>query len=104
MRLFANGAEKLKGWSGTMGSTNTDTALLLHMDGANGSNTFIDSSLNALSVTIAAGTPTISTTQAKFGQSGSFSTNQAIAANSWNTVAPTSAYTIDFWAYPTSVV
>jgi hypothetical protein len=41
--------------------------LLLHCDGTNGSTTFTDSSSYAHSMSIAAGSPTISTAQSKFG-------------------------------------
>lgn len=50
-----------------IGDANFDSvSLLLHMDGSNGSTTFIDSSKNALSVT-ANGNAQISTAQSKFG-------------------------------------
>ncbi|CAB4178454.1 Concanavalin A-like lectin/glucanases superfamily [uncultured Caudovirales phage] len=77
-----------------------NVALLLHMDGTNGSTTFTDSSSNNLTVTAA--NATISTTQAKYGgSSGSFT------GTSSNAVVPSSTlfnfgvgdFTIECWIY-----
>lgn len=77
-----------------------NVALLLHMDGTNGSTTFTDSGSNALTVTAA--NATISTTQAKYGgSSGSFT------GTSSNAVVPSSTlfnfgagdFTIECWIY-----
>ena len=62
-----------------------NVSLLLHMDGANGSTTFTDSSSNALTVT-ANGNAQISTAQSKFGGAsgyfdGSINTYLRIASN-----------------------
>lgn len=78
-------------------------ALLLQMDGVNGSTTFIDSSTGARSVT-AAGNAQISTTQSRFGgSSGSFSTGYITlpAANEYNLNA--NSFCIEFWVYFNSV-
>jgi hypothetical protein len=76
-------------------------ALLLHMDGSNGSTTFTDSSSNALTVT-ANGNAQISTAQSKFGGASaafdgdgdflSIASNVAFAFGA-------AAFTIECWAY-----
>lgn len=82
-----------------------DVSLLLHMDGADGSTTFTDSSSNAVTVT-AVGNAKIDTAQSKFGgASGLFdgagdyltapsSANYALAAGS-------KMFTVECWARPT---
>jgi hypothetical protein len=59
--------------SGVITDTPVPNALLLHMDGSNGSTTFTDSSSNAHAMSINGGIVTITTAQSKFdGASGEF--------------------------------
>ena len=87
------------------------TVSLLHMDGTNGSTTFTDSAAGGAGHTWtaagASGTvPTISTTTAKFGQSGYFTGTFAVA-NQGRISTPYSSdfdfgagdWTIDWWMY-----
>lgn len=80
------------------GQVDEYTKLLLHMDGTNGSTSFIDSSLTPKTVT-AFGNASISTAKAKFGQSGYFDGTSAYltvpASDDW--FFGTGAWTIDFW-------
>jgi len=83
----------------------SSVSLLLHMDGANGSTTFTDSSSNALSVT-RVGTAQISTTQSKFGGASA-----SINSNSYLTIADNAVlevgsgdFTIEAWVYISSSV
>lgn len=77
--------------------------LLLHMDGSNGSTTFTDSSSNGYAVT-AFGDASVSTAQAKFGQScrldgtGDY-LRLPVAAVS---LASSTAFTIEMWVYLTA--
>lgn len=76
-----------------------NVALLLHMDGTNGSTTFTDESNNALTVTTNGNTQ-ISTTESKFGgASGYFDGNgdylQATLSSSFN--PRTDSWTIESW-------
>lgn len=74
-------------------------SLLLHMDGANGSTTFTDSSSNALSIT-ANGDAKISTAQtiSGFGQSAYFDGNDWISIASNSAMAfSTGAFSVEFW-------
>lgn len=81
----------------------SDVFLLLHMNGANGSTSFLDSSNNNFSIT-RSGNTQISTTQSKFGGSSAYF-NGSSALN-----IPTSAtqfnanqdFTIECWAYLSS--
>jgi hypothetical protein len=77
-------------------------SLMLSMDGTNGSTTFTDSSLNALTITPTSAT--ISTTQAKYGASGFFNgTSAYLTAASSAITLGTSDFTIEFWIYPLDV-
>jgi hypothetical protein len=72
------------------------------MDGTNGSTTFTDSSLNALTITPTSAT--ISTSQAKYGASGFFNgTSAYLTAASSAITLGTSDFTIEFWIYPLDV-
>jgi hypothetical protein len=76
--------------------------LLLHFDGANGSTTFTDSSVNALTVT-ANGSAAISTAQSKFGGASVYFDGQSLLRTP-ATVGQLGAddFTIEFWIYPTA--
>lgn len=77
-------------------------SLMLSMDGTNGSTTFTDSSLNALTITPTSAT--ISTSQAKYGASGFFNgTSAYLTAASSAITLGTSDFTIEFWVYPLDV-
>lgn len=81
------------------------TSLLLHMDGANGSTSFVDSGPNALAVT-AAGDAKISTAQSKFGgASGAFDGAGDYLAFPSSTPFNfgTGDFTIEAWIYPLSL-
>lgn len=88
-------------WPITTDPNFSSVSLLLHMDGSNGSTTFIDSSSNALTVT-ANGNAQISTAQSKFGgASAAFDGN-----GDWVTTAvsnklafETGAFTVECWIY-----
>lgn len=89
----------------TIGGNDANTRLLLHMDGANGSTSFLDSSVAARSVT-ANGSAQVSTAQGKFsGCSGAFLNGGNCLTIADNTDWPkgTSDWSIDFWSYHTSV-
>lgn len=78
--------------------------LLLHMDGANGSTTFTDSSSYTNSI-FNFGNATNSTTQQKFGTaSGHFdgTANSALQAQAVSIGDVTVDFTVDFWVFPTS--
>lgn len=80
------------------GLPTSNTALLLHMDGTNGSTTFTDSGPNALTMT-ASGTPTISTSQSVFG-GASLSLNGSsylTAANNASNALGIGDFTIECW-------
>jgi hypothetical protein len=80
-------------------------SLMLSMDGTNGSTTFTDSSLNALTVT-ASGNAQISTTQSKYGASGYFDGAGDYLDTSGTGIATafgTGDFTIEFWYYPLTV-
>ena len=79
----------------------SSTSLLLHMDGTNGSTSFIDSGPNALTVTAAANAQ-ISTTQVKYGSaSGYFDGTGDSLTIPANTALALGAgdYTIEGWFY-----
>lgn len=84
----------------------SSVSLLLHMDGSNGSTSFVDSSANALTVT-AVGNAQISTAQSKFGGSSAFFDGTgdylSIPDNSAFSFG-SGAFTIEAWVYyiPTS--
>jgi|688.fasta_scaffold18900_14 hypothetical protein len=89
----------------------SSVSLLLHMDGANNSTSFVDSGPNAATVTVN-GNAQISTAQSKFGgASGYFYTNSAvnglgnyIKINNPNTVfgSISGDFTIETWVYFTT--
>jgi len=81
----------------------SSVSLLLHMDGVNGSTTFTDSSLNALSVT-ASGNAQISTTQSKYGASGYFDgAGDYINAPSGSQFQfGTGDFTVEMWVWASS--
>lgn len=81
-----------------------NVSLLLHMDGANGSTTFIDSSSNALTVT-PNGNAQISTAQSKYGgASGLFDgTGDFLSMGTPTALAlGTGPYVIECWSYLTA--
>jgi hypothetical protein len=78
----------------------SSVSLLLHMDGTNGSTTFVDSGPNALTVT--ATSATISTTQSKYGgASGSFNGSTGYLSLTGNSSFQfgTGDFTIETWVY-----
>jgi hypothetical protein len=80
-------------------------SLMLSMDGTNGSTTFTDSSLNALTVT-RTGTPAISTAQSKYGGSSvafSGSTDRLGVASNALFAFGTGDFTVEFWVYFNSI-
>jgi hypothetical protein len=73
------------------------------MDGANASTNFVDSGPNALAIS-RSGTPTISTTQSKFGEASGFFDGTAGYISPPTTAAfsfGTADFTIESWVYPT---
>jgi hypothetical protein len=83
----------------TITGPDSNTMLLLHMDGTDGSQTFVDSSLKAHSVT-AKGNAQIDTAQSKFGSaSGLFDgTGDYLSTpDSADWTFGTGDFTIDFW-------
>lgn len=97
--------------TGTSGSDPdfASVALLLHMDGTNGSTTFTDSSTNNLSLTVN-GSAAISTSQKKFGTgsldltgSGTNYLSYPSASGDELDVATNESVTVEFWAYVTAV-
>ena len=78
-------------------------SLLLPMDGTNGSTTFTDSSLNALTVT-AVGNAQISTTQSKYGGASAYfdGTGDYLSSTSTQLDFSTGDFTIEFWFYASS--
>jgi hypothetical protein len=81
-------------------------SLMLSMDGTNGSTTFTDSSLNALTIA-ASGNAQISTTLSKYGgASGYFDGSGDYLDTSGTGIATafgTGDFTIEFWYYPLTV-
>jgi hypothetical protein len=80
-------------------------SLLLHMDGSNGSTTFVDSSVNMLTVTGKEVPPEISTAESKFGGSSCFfngGTNRWIALPDEPVLDCTGDFTVEAWIYPLS--
>jgi hypothetical protein len=77
-----------------------NVSLLLHMDGADESTTFTDSSSNALTVT-ANGGAEISTDESKFGgASGYFDGSSTLSAPSDAAVSGEEDFTAEAWVYP----
>ena len=79
--------------------------LSLHMNGTNGSTSFIDSSIDNLSVT--ASGPTISTAQSKFGGTSGYFNGSAnyltFPYTNFNFLTDTTtSFTVEAWLYPTS--
>lgn len=78
----------------------SNVSLLLHMNGANGSTTFTDNSLNAFAVT-PVNSAQISTAQSKFGgASGYFDGNSRLQVSSSALFDLSGDFTIEFWMYP----
>lgn len=74
--------------------------LMLHMDGPNGSSTFVDSSSLGLSPTLS-GSPTISTSQSKFGgASGLFGSGNRLNYSSSEHNVGTGDFSVECWVYP----
>lgn len=74
-------------------------SLLLKADGTNGSTSFVDSSVNSLAVS-RLGSPTISTTQSRFGGSSAYfdGTDDALRVSS-SQCRLSSSYTVETWFY-----
>lgn len=84
----------------------SSVSLLLHMDGANGSKSFVDSGPNALAVT-AVGSAAISTAQSKFGEASLAinDTSSYISLGAQSQFAfGTSDFTIEMWIQFTNSV
>ena len=85
----------------TMDPDFASVSLLLHMDGANNSTTFTDSSANALTVT-PSNNAKISTDVVKYG-TGAYrstsATNDQLALPSTSLLQLTGDFTIEFWLY-----
>lgn len=80
----------------------SSVSLLLHMDGTNGSTSFVDSGPNALAVT-ASGNAQISNTQSKFGgASGAFDGTSDYLTATLSALG-TGDFTIEFWIYFNSI-
>jgi len=96
-----NGSEKIKFLKSAV-INNDNSALLLHMDGESGSNTFIDSSSNNFAVT-ANGDAQISTAEKKFGNGAAYFDGDGdyleLPVNAIQFDADD--FTIEFWVYPT---
>ena len=79
-----------------------NVSLLMHMDGAEGSTNFIDSSPLNKTIT-SVGSPTISTSFKKFGTgAGVFGTPQFLNIPNGGFNFGTGDFTVEFWAYKTS--
>ena len=70
------------------GKINDGSVLLLHMDGLDGSTTFIDSSVLANSI-VSGGAPTINTSQTKFGGASKY-----FDGNSYLSIDPNSNFAL----------
>jgi hypothetical protein len=83
--------------SGVIADTPVPNALLLHMDGSNGSTTFTDSSSNQHAMSIQNGAVTITTAQSKFGgASGEF--NGRLRTPTSSVFTFNGDFTIELWA------
>ena len=86
-------------------SSDSDTSLLLHMDGANDGNTFTDSSSAAHTVSLT-GNIVTKTGEKKFGTASGYfnggSTNRLTVADHADFQFGTGAFTIEAWVYPVS--
>ena len=78
--------------------------LLLHGDGYNGGNVFVDNSILNNNMVITSGTPRTSNIQAVFGQTSIFFPNASwiTAPSSPNFTFSNTNFTIEFWFYPTN--
>jgi hypothetical protein len=77
-----------------------DVALLMHMDGTEGSTSFVDSSLSPKTISVTGGGTTISTAAARFGSAGgnwTGGTGYASFPNSSAFAFGTGAFTTEFW-------
>ncbi|MBP6675002.1 MAG: hypothetical protein KAY54_01680 [Burkholderiaceae bacterium] len=80
-----------------------DVQLLLHGNGTNGSTTFTDSSSHARTVSIASGSPQISTTQSKFGGASIKGGAHATQLNATlSGIAADEPWTLELWYYRTA--
>ena len=86
-------------------SSDSDTSLLLHMDGANDGTTFTDSSSGAHTVSLT-GNIVTKTGEKKFGTASGYfnggSTNRLTVADHADFQFGTGAFTIEAWVYPVS--
>jgi hypothetical protein len=78
----------------------SSVSLLLHMDGTNGSTTFVDSGPNAVTIT-AAGDAQISTTQSKFGGASAYfdGVGDSLFASSSTLFSFSGDFTVEGWFY-----
>lgn len=82
------------------GGIDSNTKLMLHCDGANGSTTFTDSSFSPKTATVY-GNSNISTSKSKFGGASAYfdGSNDYLTFSSTDFDLGTSDFTIDFWIY-----
>ena len=83
-----------------------NVSLLAHMNGTNGSTTFVDSSSAVNTIATFSGDPAISNTQFKFnGTSGYFNTSDilTITPASVGNLSTESSFTVEFWFYADTV-
>ena len=102
--LDASDSSTTLNFNGGPYTANSNTSLLMHFDGSDGSTTFTDSSNNNFSLS-AGGTPTISTTQSEFGGSSLYlngsSFLQLIDDAAFN--LSNNPFTIEAWFYALSL-
>lgn len=93
-------------FSATATPTDTDTLLLLHMDGTDGSTAFVDSSIYTRTIT-ATGSAQIDTAQSVFGTGSAYFTgniaDQLRIPDSSDFNLPAVDHTIEFWYRPASL-
>jgi hypothetical protein len=91
-----------KGYT-VFGSTSPTVELLLNLNGTNGSTTFTDSGSNNRSITVQNGSPSLTTTDPKFG-SASLNCNNGVIGNSSAIIGDISTvdYTAEAWIYKTT--